>query len=618
VGDGSYFPDILNDRIWKVEDTVTKVRGKHTLAVGADFNFWSAPGVEDPKQANGLITFNGQYSSLNFESPAVSTVADFADLELGSPNYGLFTQHAFENHLAGGGWFSLFAQDNFRLTPRLSLELGIRWEYRKQPHDTQNKLATIYPLSSSYTSGDAFLVTPLPAAQNDALCSYPFFLNATGQCLVMSSSMRSQVGLTGNKLSQLSFGPGHGNFDPRLGISWRLTNSGNVVLHAGAGIFNDLPITNIISSFVNNNPVNTRTPTYAPPGGAPPPLTNGVPTTTATMFANAPAAGLAEAYSQLMPTPFYHTPTVYEWSASVQSQFRQNWALEVGYVGNRGVHMDYIHLLGNQAKPGLGDFQPRRPYPDFNQLLYDTFDGISSYNALTVKVTKRFSRNFQSLISYTYSKVMDWNGGDTDFVNLVQNDNNPRADYGLSDLNLKQRLAISGIWQLPFGHGQAYLNNGRVTNALVGGWEFAGIIALQDGFPFTVFSNNDWSNTQSTSARPDRVCNGAGSQTVAEWFNKNCFSTTALKAAFDNGSPRFGNSGKNILTGPGLHQWDLSFIKKNQLTERFGLELRFEFFNIFNTANFNSPSSTILTSTAGQITGAGTPRDIQFGLKLNF
>lgn len=618
VGDGGYFPDILTDRVWKVEDTVTKVRGKHTLAVGADLNFWSDPGVEDPKQANGTISFNGQYSSLNFESSAASTIADLADLELGSPDYGLFTEHAFENHLAGGGWFSLFAQDNYHVTSRLSLEMGIRWEYRKQPHDTQNELATIFPLSTSYTSGDALLVTPLPAAQNDALCSDPFFVSATGQCLVMSSSMRSQRGLTGNKLSELSFGPGAGNFDPRLGISWRLTDSGKVVLHAGGGLFNDLPITNLISSFVNNNPVNTRTPTYEPPGGSPPPLTNGVPTTTETMFANAPDIGLAQAYSQLMPTPFYHTPTVYEWSASVQTQLAENWALEVGYIGNRGVHLDYIHLLGNQAAPGVGDYQPRRPFPDFNQLLYDSFDGISKYNALTVKVTKRYSRNFQTLIAYTYSKVMDWNGGDTDLINLVQNDNNPKADYAQADVNLKQRLVVSGIWQLPFGHGQAYLSNGRAANVLVGGWEIAGIVSFQDGFPLTVLSNNDYSNTESTSPRPDRVCNGAGPQTVAEWYKTDCFSTTALAQAFANNTPRFGNSGRNILTGPGLHEWDISFIKKNQLSDRIGLELRFEFFNIFNTANFGTPGTTIFTGTAGQITSAGTPRDIQFGIKFQF
>jgi hypothetical protein len=338
------------------------------------------------------------------------------------------------------------------------------------------------------------------------------------------------------------------------------------------------------------------------------------------MFANAPALSLAGAYSQLMPPPFYHTPTVYEWSASVQTQFAPNWALELGYVGNRGVHLDYIHLLGNQAVPGTSaNLQPRRPYPDFNQLLYDTFDGISRYNALTVKLTHRYSRNFQSLVSYTYSKVLDWNGGDTDFQNLVQNDNNPRADYGVADLNLKQRLVISGIWLLPLGRGQTYLNNGRVANVLLGGWEVSGIIQLQDGFPFTVLSNVDYSNTGSTSPRPDRVCNGAGSQTVAAWFNTSCFSTTALEQASQSGSPRFGNSGKNILTGPGLHEWDLSLIKKNQLTEKLRLELRFEFFNIFNTANFSTPGNwTINTSTAGVITSAATPRDIQFGIKLDF
>ena len=411
VGDGEYIPDILTDRIWKIEDTVTKISGKHTLAFGADFNFWSDPGVEDPKVAGGAISFNGQYSSLNGESSAASTFGDLADLELGYPNYGLYTEYPFENFLHGGGWFSAFGQDNFRVTPRLTLEMGIRWEYRKPPHDSNNKLATIFPLSNSYTSGDALLVTPLPAAQNDALCSESFFLNSSGQCLVMSSSMRTQRGLTGGKLSELSFGPGAGNFDPRLGVSLRLTKSGSVVLHAGGGLFNDLPITNLISSFVNNNPVDTRTPTYEPPVGAPPPLTSGVPTTTETMFANAPAAGLAAAYSQLMPTPNYHTPTVYEWSSTVQAQLAPNWALEVGYIGNRGVHMDYIHLLGNQAKPGTGDYQPRRPYPDFNQLLYDSFDGISNYNALTVKMTKRYARNFQSLVAYTYSKVMDLNGG---------------------------------------------------------------------------------------------------------------------------------------------------------------------------------------------------------------
>jgi hypothetical protein len=498
------------------------------------------------------------------------------------------------------------------------VEIGLRWEYRKLPHDENNQIAAIYPLAFNSTPGDALLLTALPNAANDALCSNAYFLNANGQCLVMSSAMRKQLGLSGNQVREVSFGPGHGNFAPRLGVSWRPLNTDKIIVHAGAGLFNDLPHSNIQGSYVNNNPVSTQTPTYNTAFGAPPPLTNGAPTTTETMFANSAAVPLSQITAELMPSPFYKTPTVYEWSTSIQSQLAQDWALEVAYVGNRGLHMDYLHLWGNQAVPGVGALQPRRPWPDFNIMLFDSFTGVSNYDALTTKVTKRFSHGFQALIAYTYGKVLDWNGGDSDFVALMQNDNNARADYGTSDISIKERLVVTPIWQLPFGKGQRFLNSGGLTNALAGGWEVAGIITFQTGFPFTVTANQDFSNTGSLSPRPDRTCNGAGPQTVADWFDTSCFTTVALSQALANGTPRFGNSGKNILYGPGLQQWDVSFIKRNPITENVNLEFRAEFFNMFNHPNFGTPGTTIGGSTAGQITGAGTPRDIQFGLKVKF
>jgi hypothetical protein len=216
VGDGGYNPDVLKDRIEKYEDTLTKIVGKHTIIVGGDLNFWQTPQVEDPIQLNGTISFNGQFSSLAAEIPGVSAISDLADLELGYPSGGFFTKNPFVSELVGGGWFSLFAQDNIRINSRLSVELGLRWEYRKQPYDRNDKLATLYPLSYNSTPGDALLVTPLPAATNDALCSNPFYINANGQCLIMSSAMRTQLGLTGNKLRELSYGPGSGSFAPRL------------------------------------------------------------------------------------------------------------------------------------------------------------------------------------------------------------------------------------------------------------------------------------------------------------------------------------------------------------------------------------------------------------------
>jgi hypothetical protein len=282
------------------------------------------------------------------------------------------------------------------------------------------------------------------------------------------------------------------------------------------------------------------------------------------------------------------------------------------------MHLDNAHEWGNQAVPGVGPIQPRRPWPDFNTMLYDTFDAISNYNSLQVKVTKRLSKGFQALVSYTFSKALDENGGNSDFVSAPQNDNNQRADYSLSDINIKQRLVLSPVWQLPFGQGQPFLNGGGLVNSLVGGWELSAIITLQDGFPFSVLSDQDFSNTGAFAPMPDRICNGAGPQTVAEWFNVNCFSTDALAQALANGTPRFGNARRNILIGPGTKQWDVSVIKRNPISEKVNLEFRAEFFNIFNHPNFGTPGATIGTSSFGQLTSAASPRDIQFGLKLQF
>jgi Carboxypeptidase regulatory-like domain/TonB dependent receptor-like, beta-barrel len=620
-GDGGYNPDILPDMLEKYEGTLTKIHGRHTIAVGGDFNFYQLLGYQDPAQLNGQIFFNGQYSSLAGVVPDVSAISDLADMELGYPSSGNYMKNAFVNEYAGGGWFSLFGQDSVRVSDRLSVQLGLRWEYRKQPYDKHDKIATIFPLSNSYTPGDALLVTALPDAANDALCSQSYFISASGQCLVMTSAQRVQYGLTGGKRREVSLGGNWHSFAPRLGISWRPSHSDKLVIHAGAGLFYDLPETNQLVAYNNNNPVNSQTLLYAPAIGEPPPLTNGAPTTTETMFAGAAGAAvpLSAVGGQVQALPMYFTPTVYEWSLMVDSQFAQNWALEVGYIGNRGVHLSTYYSPGNQAKPGLGDIQPRRVWPDLGAYTYNAYNGISRYNALTARVTKRFSQGLSVLAAYTYSKQMDFNGGDSSEITLLQDANNPRASYSVGDIDVPQVLTISPIWELPFGSGHRYLNGKGLVNGLAGGWEFSGIVTFQSGNPFTIYSPDDYSNSGSASPQPDRTCNGAGPKTVEEWFNTSCFTTSALALALANGTPRFGNSGRNILFGPGLNQWDISFIKRNRISERFSLEFRAEFFNLFNHPHFGIPSSTTDTGDFGLITGqVGTPRDIQFGLKLNF
>jgi hypothetical protein len=619
-GDGfpGYFPVTAPDAIEQYEDTFTKVAGRHTLSFGADWDFWQTTEVTDPLQANGRFNFNGQYSSLAGEISGVNTISDLADMELGYPSGGQFTKNALVTNLVGGRWISLFAQDSIRVNPRLNVQAGIRWEYRRQPMDTHNQLAAFYPLSKSYAPGDGLLLTALPDAQNDALCANAYFLSSTGQCLVMPSGMRREKGLTGNKVRQVSYGPGSGYFAPRMGVSWQPMSTDRLVIHAGAGIFMDLPDTNRMGSFANNNPVFTQTPNYVTAFGAPPPLTNGVPTTTQQTFINAPLVSLSGITSQLMPSPFYKTPETYEWSLSLQSQLSNQWGAEVAYVGNRGVHLDYMHNLGNQPQPGLGDLQPRRPWPDFNTILYDDYQAFSNYHSLYGKLEKKASNGFAALISYTFSKSLDNEGGNIDNQSATQNDNNPNAEYALSDFNATHTLVVSPIYELPFGKGKKFHFDDRIANLFAGGWQVSAIISAHSGQPFTVTSAQDYSNTGSSSPRPDRTCNSSGPKKISEWFDTDCFTTGALSQALAAGTPRFGNSGRNILMLPGLQNWDFEVMKKTAINERFTAEFKGEFFNAFNHTNLGAPGSVIGTGTAGVISSAASPRDIQLAVKLDF
>ncbi len=633
LGDGfpGYFPDVIPDQIFKYEDTVTKTLKRHTINFGFDLNFWNTKGVSDPIHANGDLSFNGQYSDLGAESSNATTASDLADLELGSPSMGQYTKGAFVTNLVGGRWISLFVQDNFRATSKLTIEAGLRWEYRKLPVDTNNQVAALYPLSKSYTPGDALLLSAFPAAQNDALCSQSYYISAaTGNCVLASSTQRAALGFTGNKLRELSFGPKHGDFAPRLAFSVRPLDSDRLIFHIGAGAFFDLPASNPLGSYVNNNPISTQTPTYSQPFGAPPPPNgSGGIITTPNIFLASTTPNLSQINSQMLPSPFYHTPTIWEWSASTQAQVLRNTAVEIAYIGNRGYHEDFNHQVGNQAKPNTASTQAQlqtfRPWPDFNTITYDTYDAYSNYNAMTIKVTQRTSHGLSGLIAYAYSKGLDDDGGTTDGgainANLApQDDNNPISNYGVSDTSIRHRIVVSGIYELPFGHGRSFLNSSNgLVNAVVGGWDVSAIVQAQSGYPFSVLSSNDFSNTGSPSPKPDRTCSGKGPRTTAEWFNVSCFPTAALAAELANGTPRFGDSGRNILTGPRLVDLDTSLIKRFSIFESVKAEFTGEFFNLFNHPNFALPNQYIGSNIVGQITNtsqASNSREIQLGLRV--
>lgn len=629
IGDSEYRPVISPDMVESYRDNVTWTRGQHTVVFGADMEFWQVLGEQAAFSPHGQLTFNGQYSGLNGELPNTALISDFADFLLGFPNSANQTLRYQDTNQAGGKFWSYYIQDDWKATSNLTLNLGLRWEYRGFPYDKRNNFVTFVPTGSPFSgAGNGLLVTALPNAQNDALCSQPeyaFLISASGQCLVANSTQRANLGFTGGTRRSL-VKPYYNDWDPRFGFAWKPTKSNNLVMRGGFGVFTDLPNFNN-QHFVNNNPINGTAPSVINSAGAPPPLTNGLITTSGNILAGAGVPILPNQFISLYVAPNYKDPTVLEWSYGLQSQVSTDLALEADYVGNRGYYLGTLHLNGNQPSPVLAgqSYTANRPFPDFGTFLYTTPDAQSIYNSLQLKLTKRISSGVSFLASYTWQNGYDNNEGDEGFGGGIgnvnaQNDNCLMCNWGPSYNDAHQRFVFSGIWQLPVGRGQHFMNQGGVMDALLGGWEVSGIYSYQTGFPFTVGSSKDWSNSLSINPLPDRTCNGNnGPQTVAEWFNVSCFTTAPLQAALAAGAPTFGNEQRNALFGPPLNNLDFALLKTFQLSETYKLQFRAESYNILNIPSFAPPGSPIGSATVGVITSTvNTARDIQFALKLLF
>ena len=556
----------------------------------------------------------------------MSGISDLADFLLGYPNNAARTLRFLNTNQVGGGFWSWYAQDDFKVSSRLSINLGLRYEYRRPAVDKGNNYATFVATGPKFSGpGNGVLVTAADDSLNDSFCTDPFYsylTSANGQCLVATSAQRAALGFDGRTQRTLIFTDKR-NFAPRFGLTWRPTTSDKLIIHGGYGIFYDLANFNN-QHFVDNNPVFSPSQVYNTALGSPPPLTNGVPTTTANIFAGGGGVPpLSQQFVSLYVSPDYRAPYFQQWSFGFSSQLTTNWALDVNYIGTRGLRLGNLHLPGNQSYPGVGALQPRRPYPDFGVMLFTTPDASSSYNSLQVKVNKRFSNGLSFLGAYTFAHSINNNEGDEGFGGGVgngapQDDNNLQANRGRSANDARQRLVLSYIYELPFGNGKRFLNQKGAVNMILGGWQVSGITSYQSGFPFTVLSNQDFSNTGSATPRPDRTCTGVGQKSVGSWFDASCFPIDSLQTALTSGTPQFGNAGRNILTGPALHNWDLALLKNFNINERFKLQFRTEFFNTWNFAQFGPPQTHVGNPNIGKISSAAEPRDIQFGLKLSF
>ena len=489
-----------------------------------------------------------------------------ADLLLGAPTSGVY------QHQAGTRGFrqldlAFYAQDNYKLNDRLTLALGLRY--------------------------DNFVGWPWKEVNNRMYLFDPS--RSTTQVFQVGTNGISSSGTSGN----------NADVQPRVGLSYRI--SSKTTFHGGYGLYYEAPqVANSYTLGANAPAIDYwafNNPAYGTAGFNW--VSNG--------FVHTPATTSAPQGAPLYTIdPKARIPYSEQWHASLQQQVGESNRITIAYIGNVGVHLDGL-LDINQATPGTAPIASRRPYPFFSQIWQLQTSLVSNYNGLQVTAERR-SKNLNYQFSYTYSHSLDENSNNPG--NIV-NSYNKHADYGNSDQNLPNRFVGSVNYTLPFRGSGA-------LRPFVQGWQLNGILTYSDGIPFSVLAGaNSLGVADGIVPRAQFVGtsgNGSlppGQRSLKKWFDTSAFANP--------GPQQWGNSGRNILQGPGTENVDFSIFKTIALREGSKLELRSEFFNLFNTPQFNNPNATAGTSTFGTISSAGSPntlqrvsREIQLAAKVSF
>jgi hypothetical protein len=391
------------------------------------------------------------------------------------------------------------------------------------------------------------------------------------------------------------------NFAPRFGFAWQPFDEKTVV-RGGYGIYYDLPIVGNELGGIYGNPPFRSISTFNGSLANPISLNNPFPTQ-------------SQGASTLSPTGVQRdlkTSYLQNFSLGVQREILKDVVVEVSYIGNKGTNLLRNRNI-NQAVLGAGSIASRRPFAGFGNIPFRESSANSIYHSLQARAEKRFAQGFTFLASYTFLKAIDDSSGvpsSTATSNNPQNSFDLRAERGLSEFDVRHRFVASFIYELPFGKGKAFLQSG-IASRIFGNFEITGIVAAQTGRPFTPRISSDRSNTGQLQDRPNLVGNPRLDNPDPQlWFNTAAFAIPAAGT--------FGNARRNILTGPGYNNTDVAVVKRIGFGEARNLELRAEFFNLFNRPNFDLPNAFADSAQFGRIFSAGPARQIQFGIKFAF
>jgi Carboxypeptidase regulatory-like domain len=566
-------------------DIVTLIRGRHTIKMGGEF---------DKSYQN--YTGWGDITSGNFVFNGVATNVPYADFLLGE----VYGWYVYEYPETGARMWNTgaFVQDDFKVLPSLTLNLGFRYQYQGGWGEVQNRWGTFSP---SVVNGGPY-VKP-------------------GTLGAMVYGPQSGRGTIQNGANQ---------WVPRVGFSW-----------------SPVPKWAFRASYgISDQPWSVDPYTAAYGVGLNPTGSEGYGSSPAFLLKNGPGAG-AVLYPTLSTVTNYYFnyqdvtyfPTVrhsayyQEALLSVQRELPFQMLVDASYLLTKGTHLGFardIDQVPESLLPGYGTaytncYNDPTAYPQFCSVSEQFFDGYSNYNALQLRVEKRTSYGLSFLFNYAWSKTMDTGtgSGNNATADVWQNAYNVRANYGLSLLNMANSINGSATYELPLGAGKQYPLHGAMDEAL-GGWRVTGIYQIHSGLPFTVDTSNSGVDDSGSEAGPcgcgySWLPNVVGNPhvsnpSISEWFNPSAFATPATGT--------FGDERRNSLIGPNWRDLDLSIGKSFALVEGMRLEIRADAFDAFNHPFFSQPSNVAGTdlSGGGEISGTvtSTQRDIQLGGRLTF
>ena len=587
---------IYIENTFQPSDVVTMIRGKHILHFGGELLDYQANYTPWGNLISGNFTFTGVYTQSN--NTIGTGGSAYADFLLGDVN-----QWSATNQPESGMRMKspqVFVQDDYKLRPNLTLNLGLRYEYQSGWKEVKNNLGSFDPTIQNTVSGNLGAMwfagetsrTTLMQPKNVWLPRLGFAWTPVGTTVI-----RGGFGLYALTWSMDGYGQGVG-----------LGNNSTGSATDGVGI---TPITQLDGPGTNNH--------------------TGMPLTY--VVRNRSSSGYN---GTNVPYNEYDLPVakMYQWSASIERQLGANMGAEVAYVASHGAHLQFpadinqipAAALAVQATQNGGAFNPANtPYPQFGTIQGSLGAAITNYNSLQVQINRRFSRGLTFNANYVWSHFLDdqdsagW--GSRGGTQVFQSSYNPAANYGNS--NFDQRNALKGtlVYQLPLGKGKRFLNDNPYLDAVLGGWQTSATMLVHSGQPFTVLTASNNSEADNSGAEPTQYPNVIGNPrlshpTIQNWYNVNAFAQPAPST--------FGNERRNQLVGPDASEFDLSLGKNFALREGIGLQFRVDAYNIFNHPSFGVPNTGVAfaggaaTSTAFINTTTIGARQFQLDARVSF